>query len=381
MTRDEIVTELRDMDGPVPSDEGEALTTPAAGAEAPSDRPWYLNWKVWFGIAITVGSFWFTARGIPVNEVVEAMSKANLPVLLILSIPCYLLSTYVRGLRWRHFTNPIAEIPRASLFRAQAIGFMVNNLVPMRIGEFVRSWYLAREHGVSATAILGTVVIERVLDVVSVLILAALSLTWAGRGSDSMLAQATFLLLPVAFVPLIGLVILKTFPEQLIGLVRWVTQPLPHKVGETLENLLRSFSKGLGSLSRGPHLFWILVHTLVIWLVLSTIPMLAGIWAFGLDFGGPTETLMISWILLAAVGVAVAIPAAPGFFGTYQLAFSLALERFGVEPATALALGLLVWFIFWVTLVLLGLYVIRSQHMSLGELTHQSGKDQDTESR
>ncbi len=81
---------------------------------------------------------------------------------------------------------------------------------------------------------------------------------------------------------------------------------------------------------------------------------------------------MVSWILLAAVGVAVAIPSAPGFFGTYQLACKSVLERFGVEPAEALALGLLVWFVFWITLVVQGLIVLRSQRTSLGELTLRS---------
>jgi uncharacterized membrane protein YbhN (UPF0104 family) len=119
----------------------------------------------------------------------------------------------------------------------------------------------------------------------------------------------------------------------------------------------------------------------VIWLILSTIPLLAGIYAFGIDLGSSTETLMVSWLLLAAVGVAVAIPSTPGFFGTYQLAFNSVLERFGVTPAEALALGLLVWFVFWSTLVALGLLVLRSQRTSLGELTLRSSKDPVTESR
>jgi uncharacterized membrane protein YbhN (UPF0104 family) len=280
-------------------------------------------------------------------------------------------------------TNPIADIPRSRLYRGQAIGFMVNNLIPLRIGEFVRSWYVAREQGggTSATAVLGTVVIERVLDVMSVLTLAAVSLSWAGRGETGFLSQGARLMLPVACVPVLGLIVLRFFPDQIVAVLRWATRRIPDRVGDSLEHLVRSFSDGLGSLKGGPHLFWILVHTLVIWLVLSTIPMLAGIYAFGLDFGSPMETLMISWILLAAVGVAVAIPSAPGFFGTYQLAFNAVLERFGIDPATALAMGLLVWFVFWITLVGLGLFILRTQHTSLRELTRESSKDPTDESR
>lgn len=346
-----------------------------------SSPPWYVNWRFWLGIAIAGLSIWYVARGIPVASVLRAMARANLLLLFSVSIPCYILSTWVRALRWRHLTNPIAEIPRESLFRAQALGFMVNNLLPLRVGEFVRAWFLARQHGLSGTSILGTVVIERVIDVVSVLLIAAASLAWAGHGGESLLSRGALLLLPVACVPVMGLVALRLFPDQILRIAQFFTRPLPPRIGATLERLLVSFSNGLHSLTLGPHLSWILIHTVVIWLLLSTIPVVVGIYAFGLDLGTPAETLMVSWILLAAVGVAVAIPSAPGFFGTYQFAFNSVLERFGVTPAEALALGLLVWFVFWSTLVALGLLVLRSQRTSLSELTLHASKDPATESR
>ena len=83
-------------------------------------------------------------------------------------------------------------------------------------------------------------------------------------------------------------------------------------------------------------------HSVLIWIVLSMIPMLAGLLAFGIDVGSLSEMVIVSYIALGAVGVAVAIPSAPGFFGTYQLAFKTVLEQFGVDSATALALGLVV---------------------------------------
>ena len=366
-----------------PTDQSDQQTAEEHADATDTSTPtrWYLNWRFWIGIVIAGLSLWYVARGIPVEEVLEAMSKADLVVLFALSVPCYVIATWVRALRWRHLTNPIADFPRASLFRAQALGFMVNNLLPLRVGEFVRSWYLARQHGVSATAVLGTVVIERVIDVTCVLLIAAGSLTWVGRGGEGVLAQGTLLLLPAACVPVIGLVVIRLFPERILSVARFFARPLPVRVGAVLERLLESFAEGLQSLTFGTHLIWIFVHSIVIWLILSTIPLLAGIYAFGIDLGSYTETLMVSWLLLAAVGVAVAIPSTPGFFGTYQLAFNSVLERFGVSPAEALALGLLVWFVFWSTLVALGLLVLRSQRTSLGELTLRSSKDPVTESR
>ncbi len=110
------------------------------------------------------------------------------------------------------------------------------------------------------------------------------------------------------------------------------------------------------------------MHSALIWLVASTGPIVLGLWAFDVDLGSARDTLVACWILLGAVGVAVAIPSAPGFIGPYQLAFKAVLVRFGVDPATSLAMGVVVWAIFWSVLTLQGLLVLRSSRLSFSEL-------------
>ncbi len=149
------------------------------------------------------------------------------------------------------------------LYRAVAVGFMANNLFPLRMGEVVRAWYLARETGVSTAALFGTVILERVIDTVAVIALAFCGL-----------------------------------------------------------------------------------------------------------FESAAQLLLAAWLTLAAIGVAVALPSAPGFFGPYQLACRLALEPFGVDDATAVALGILFNVVFWVTLTALGLAALRGRRTSLAEIEH-----------
>jgi hypothetical protein len=183
------------------------------------------------------------------------------------------------------------------------------------------------------------------------------------------LQQGSMLLLPVAVAPLLGLIVLRLMPEQVVRLTHSLLRPFPDHFAHVAESSLRSFIAGLGALSGGSHILWIALHSAAIWLVASTGPMLVGLWAFGIDLGSPIETLFTAWILLGAVGVAVAIPSAPGFIGPYQLAFKAVLVRFGVDPATSLAVGMLVWFVFWVTLTLQGLLVLRSSHIHLSDIT------------
>lgn len=364
----------------MPEDERVSISS-----EASTGSAWgrLRDWRVWLGIAITVLCLVIAMRGVPLGEVWEAVKRADLLVLLGLSLPCYVANVFVRALRWRHLTNPIASIDRAPLFRAAAIGFMVNNLVPLRVGEIVRTLTLARETGTSPAAILATVVLERILDTITVLLIGASTLAWLGASSSEagLLAEGAKLLLLAAVAPVGGLVALRVTPEPTIAFAVWCCRPLPARAGNWLEHNLRSFAEGLGALSGGWHLFWLAFHSMTIWLVISTIPLLAGVLAFGLDLGTLPETVTICWLLLAAVGASVALPSAPGFFGPYQLAFKVVLVRFGVDPATALALGLLVWFVFWAALTLQGLIVVRLGHMPLAELTHDPSKDPATDRR
>ena len=345
-------------------------------------RPGWKDWRVWLGVIITVACFWYVADGVPMSEVFAAFRRADLWMLLILSIPTHLLGIYLRALRWRYLTNPITPIPRGTLYKAQSIGFLVNNLVPLRMGEFVRSWYLGRESGTRGAAILGTVVLERVLDIVCVLLMAGASVALLGsEAGEGILAQGAILLLPVAFIPLVGLLALRFAPDRVKRVVVFVTQPLPVRAGDFVVANLERFTDGLGALSGGTHLAWIAVHSLLIWLVVGAMPMAAGLLAFGIDVGSLDRFVLVSWLLLSAVGVAVTIPSAPGFFGVYQLAFIAVLKPMGVEHATCLALGLLVWLVFWCTYTFQGLIVLRVGGISFAELTAASGKAPTTDRR
>ena len=303
----------------------------------------------------------------PFAEVGRVIAGANWWILIGLSVPTYLLLIWLRALRWGHLTDPIQPISRASLCRATAVGFMANNVFPLRMGEVVRSWYLAKEEGASAAAIFGTVILERVVDTICVILLVGTVIVWQGSGGDGVLAQGAILLVPVALLPIGALVLLKVAPEFVIRVAVTVLRPLP-RLAALAERLLRRFHEGLGALSGGRHLFWIGFHSAVIWGVVSPLTILIGFLALGIDLGSPLEMAEATWVTQAAVGVAVALPSAPGFFGLFHLACKIALLRFGVAPETAVAAGTLIHAMMWITLTSAGLLVLRARRTSLGEV-------------
>ena len=124
----------------------------------------------------------------------------------------------------------------------------------------------------------------------------------------------------------------------------------------------------MGALSPSVHLYWIIFHSMVLWLVIATMPLLIALWVFGEDLGSPEEMLFTAWVLLGAVGAAVALPSAPGFFGPYQLAFTVVLVHFGLDQATSFSVGILAWAVFWLTYNVQEVLALRTTGLKLSQL-------------
>jgi uncharacterized protein (TIRG00374 family) len=324
--------------------------------------------RIWFSFAVTAVAFWFALRGVDFRQLGRTMAGANLPLLIGLSVPFHVVMMVFRALRWRHLTGGESALGRGLLFRGTAVGFMANNVFPLRMGEVVRSWYLARETGANVAAIFGTVILERAIDTISLLLLAFLVLGVWGAGGEGDLERGALLLVPLAVLPIAGLVLLRVAPDRVVSVALLLLRPFPARISEFVERLLRRFTEGLGALSGGRHLVWITVDSILIWTVFSVLPIWIAFAALGMHLGSAFQTLGAGWMTQAAVGVAVALPSAPGFFGIFHWACKLALVRFGVAPETALAAGTLIHAVMWVTLTSAGLAVLRLRRTGLGEV-------------
>ena len=329
-----------------------------------------LSPRILLSFAITAAALWFALRDLDFSEVWHSIRRASLLPLLGLSVPAHLLNIWLRGLRWGHLTERVADIPRATLVRGQAVGFMANNVFPLRIGEVLRAWYVARESGASSAAILGTVIVERVIDAIVVLALAALVLGLGGAKAAGLETRTVlFPLLAIALAPLAFVVLLRLFPKQMIelGAKLW-SRVLPEAASEKLASGLTHLAEGLRGLRSGAPIAWVGFYSIVMWLVIAVIPFAATLWALHIDLGSVSRMLLASYAILMWVGAAVAIPSAPGFFGPYHAACWVALAPFGVPKEMAIALGTLAHGVFWLTTTLTGLAVVRTRRTPLPDL-------------
>lgn len=168
--------------------------------------------RIWLGIAITAVTLWLALRGIDLAVLARDLSRADLPLVIGLSVPSYVLLLWLRALRWRHLTNAIAPLPLGSLYRATAVGFLANNVFPLRLGELVRAWALARDQHLGVAPVVGTIVLERVIDGIVVVVLAMVIFGVRGSRSGDTLAVGIPLLFG-ALLPLGAVLLMRFRPE------------------------------------------------------------------------------------------------------------------------------------------------------------------------
>ncbi len=335
------------------------MTSPAPGTDEASTPLWKAP-ALWVGVIVTVGAVVFTLRGISFVEVGRAIGQADLVRLLGVAVPANILSLWARGFRWKYLGSHVAPITVTAAYRATAIGYLVNNLLPLRIGELVRAWVLAKESGGNTTALFGTVLLERVIDAVMLLVIASIVL---GQAVDLGLLSL------IAAVPIVGIALLKWWPGIPLGITHAVGHAiLPERIASGIDQLLAELTAGLAGLTGVRRIAGVVGWSIVLWGVAVPLTFLGPIWALPLGLAGPMQEVTAAYFSMLYVAVAVAIPSAPGFFGVYHAACREALGPLGVSADMALAMGTLSHVVFWVTFVICGVLALRAVGTGLRDL-------------
>jgi hypothetical protein len=312
------------------------------------------------GFVITLAILAYGVWRLDLAEVVVALRRADyrlLPFTAGATLGGYLLRTA----RWRLILAPAQLLPVRALYGPLMIGFMANNLLPARMGEFVRAYSLNRVAGTPKTLALSTVVLERVFDGLTlVAILPVLALFGA---------------LPAVGAPLAyiagGLFALAAFGAWLIishetlarRIARRLTSPFPEALSEMAEQKTQSFADGLRSLRRPRTLLAIAGISATVWAceALSYYLLLLG---FG-ETLGLAAALPAAFFMAVVINLGIMIPSAPGYVGTFEGAAVSALAPFGVAPEPALALAIVSHAVQWLLVTGIGVALLARAGLSL----------------
>ncbi len=324
------------------------------GGKSPAGRS-LLDWKAVLGVLISAGLLWYAFRDVHVAEIWSRIRQANLPLLLLSSV-VVTLPFPLRALRWRPLLEPALPHSRfRSRYAATCIGFMANNLLPARVGEFARAFALSRLEPVSVSASFGSLVVERMFDGVVVVLFLLIALAWptfpdvSGRDFSGIAFWMAGVLL-VLFAIMLALVIR---PERS---VRWFERAagiLPRGVRRRVVDALEAFLEGLAAVREGRLVVKIFLWSLLTWLAAS-LGMWFGLLAFDIDV-----PFVAALFLNSVIALAVALPSAPGFFGVYEAAARIGLvEVWGVASSPALAFAIGFHMAGFVPITVMGLYYL-----------------------
>lgn len=286
---------------------------------------------------------------------------------VLVSVALGIAGLYARALRWRWLFPPGPRPP--GILPATMIGYMANNVLPLRAGEVVRIYTAARRlreaEALSATQafwlVTATVVIERVLDSLALVLILSVLVFLTPVPVPAPIEWAAGVLLVIDLVGVALLVTMMRAPHR----GRWLVARLTRRWPRLESFALSTFEIGLRGLDgiRTPaHALRILAWTPIIWL-LPAATAWAAMRAVHLEL-----PFVAGWVVLAFVGIGISVPSAPGYLGVFHFAAKLALEIFGVASATALAYALIYHAITVVPITLLGWIYLLREHVSLGDV-------------
>ncbi len=321
--------------------------------------------KLLAGIAISVVCVWLSMRDVRLAEVWSALRQANyLGFVAVMALT--LLGFWIRAVRWRSLIASPRRLGTHSLFSATMIGFMANNVLPFRLGEFVRPWALARRERLSMTTLLATVVVERAVDMLTLLGILGLALlvhpistaTEAGR-----MTRAGAEVLVVTCIALTAFVIvLEWSPKLAHGVIGWMTRPLPEKLRRRVTAMLSHFFEGLGLFRDLPRLAWVFLLSFVMF----------GVYALALSICMLALRIDVPWygglIMLVITAIGIMVPAAPGYIGTLNLACIAGLALFRVGKELAVPFSWFYWASQWLPVTSVGLFYLQREGLSLRSL-------------
>ena len=292
------------------------------------------------GIVISIGGIYWAFKDFQFSDFKASIQEVEI---IYLVIATFLLwgSVWLRALRWKWLFKK-ADYPSVpSLYRAELIGYFGNNVLPLRLGELLRSYIVGKENHLSKSFVIGTVVLERLMDMFALISLALLLL----------------LIYPLEesirdYVLWSGIILIFTLTIFLFILPRIKVIKANHKILIIIKQIV----DGLLSISK-EKLIPVIISSLLIWCIYwMDVFLLQRAFQFNLSWAQVLTVLVIS-------SVALSIPSAPGMIGTFHAAVKYTMvDLFAFSANEGNSFAILMHAYGYILFTLLGAYFfLRSQ--------------------
>lgn len=254
---------------------------------------------------------------------------------------------WFKAWRWALILEPLGHYSIRQVTPAMMIGFAANNVLPAHLGEIVRSLWFARRYRLRVSAVLVSQVLERILDIVAILVLYLAAVPWIENPPEA-IRFSVWLVAALAATVAVVIFAMLASPQRLFQLWHVLSARLPASLRSRGETMLNDVLDALSSVRSPGRLLQLVLNSLIQWSLMGVCVWMS-MAAMGVTIG-PAVTI----IVLTASVVAVALPNAPGYVGALQAAFVFALQPFGVPSESAFAGSVFYLVANWVPITTVG---------------------------
>jgi len=322
------------------------------------------------GLAVSVALLAWVLHRINLREVWEYARHAN-PWLLLATVTLATITFPVRAIRWRLILRDVDghRFPLLPLWHATAIGFMANNLLPARAGEFARAYVATRQLPVRFTTALASIGVERVFDGLVMLGLMAVAIAAPSFPAHALVGGRSFSAVAAAGALVFGTILVLALlvvhrPAPWLAFFERIARALlPTRAAERVMQGAEGIVAGLTVLKSPSRFAGVVLWSLVLW-VKNAAAFAVCFRAFGLDV--PLEAALL---LQGIIGFGVAVPSTPGFIGVFEAATLLTLQLYGVDSSLAVSYALTYHVTTFIPITLLGFWSLSRLHLALRDLS------------
>jgi len=296
-------------------------------------------------------------RNINFKQAFDLIKNADIN-LILWSLVVFVFSYVVRTIRWNFLLLPIKKLAPMRSFYFLIFGFFMNNILPLRLGEFVRAKVAGERLKISRSGVFATVVVERLMDIIVFIICFFLIAFFV---DIPVWLRNSFLLCTVIFGTLLVILFLMSKSQdkflKLISKIR-----LPAKLSDIVQSLFVKFATGLKFFQNFKLVVYVLSTSFLVWIIEA--------YSYQLFFSsfGVEVSLMEALFVIIVIGIGVIIPTAPGFIGAIEFMGIIALGIFGVEKSIAFACMVSLHFCDMMVMYLLGIMGIIKEKISFSDL-------------
>ncbi|MEW6482665.1 MAG: lysylphosphatidylglycerol synthase transmembrane domain-containing protein [bacterium] len=311
------------------------------------------------GILLSCLFLYLAIRNVEYKNVRNALVSANY-IFIIPAMLVVIASFLLRAIRWGYILESTKKIGFNSLFGVMMIGFMVNNVLPARIGEFSRAYMMGRKENISKSLSFGTIVLERIFDGFALLFILGLSMLLSPF--PKWVKAFGLISLFIFSLSMVFIVFLRIKREFMVKKIENLASIFHKGFSSRISYIFDRFIDGLASLENLKHTGLIIIYSIISQIVLGIeFHLLFFSFGFNLAFYSP-------YFIASIVGLSSMIPSAPGYIGVFQSFCVGGLILFGINKDIALSYSIVCHIVQYIPVTAIGIFYFINENIPISKI-------------